>query len=110
VIVDTGLVKPEGLACDWVNNKIYWTDSEMDRIEVTSLDPEQPLRRVLFWENLELPRAIAVAPHDGLMFWSDWGTNHPKIERASMDGNPDSRVVIVDQVGTSTEVHSLKTL
>lgn len=29
------------------------------------------------------------------MFWTDWG-DYPKIERASMDGNPDSRVILVD--------------
>merc|ERR1719392_496994 len=27
-IVTNGLVKPEGLACDWVGKKIYWTDSD----------------------------------------------------------------------------------
>jgi hypothetical protein len=88
VIVDTGLLKPEGLACDWVNDKIYWTDSETKRIEVSSM-PGQPHfhRTVLVWDDLDLPRAIAVAPQDGLMFWTDWGPDFPKIERAGMDGN-----------------------
>jgi sugar lactone lactonase YvrE len=31
------------------------------------------------------------------MFWSDWGQiPSPKIERASMDGDPESRVTLVD--------------
>ena len=99
-IVESGLRRPEGLACDWVNNKISWTDSETKRIEVTSVDPDPIHRRVLFWEDIDLPRAISVAPHDGLMFWTDWGAN-PKIERADMNGNPASRKVIIDQVGSS---------
>ena len=37
VIVETGLSQPEGLACDWVNDNIYFTDSGTRRIEVTSL-------------------------------------------------------------------------
>ena len=37
IIVNTGLLKPEGLACDWVNDNIYWTDSETKRIEVSSM-------------------------------------------------------------------------
>ena len=37
VIVQTGLSQPEGLACDWVNDNIYFTDSGTRRIEVTSL-------------------------------------------------------------------------
>ena len=72
-IVESGLRRPEGLACDWVNNKIYWTDSETKRIEVTSLDPDPNqsirARKVLFWENIDLPRAIVVAPNEGLLFW-----------------------------------------
>ena len=36
-IVDSGLLKPEGLACDWLNDNIYWTDSETQRIEVSSM-------------------------------------------------------------------------
>jgi low density lipoprotein receptor-related protein 5/6 len=31
------------------------------------------------------------------MFWSDWG-DVPKIERASMNGDPTSRKVIVKEV------------
>ena len=57
-------------------------------------------RKVLFWDDLVYPlvnpRAIAVAPYDGLMFWTDWHEEFPKIERASMDGNPDSRLVIIN--------------
>ena len=86
-----------GLACDWVNDNIYWTDSETRRIEVSSMPSKGQYfhRNVLVWEDVELPRAIAVAPYDGLMFWTDWGTT-PKIERASMDGNRESRKILVD--------------
>lgn len=98
VIVDTGLIKPEGLACDWINNNIYWTDTETKRIEVASLPDKDGLfhRNVLVWEDLSQPRAIAVSPSDGLMFWTDWGSEYPKIERSSMDGNPESRKILVD--------------
>ncbi|XP_040564168.1 low-density lipoprotein receptor-related protein 6 [Lepeophtheirus salmonis] len=93
-IVNTGLLKPEGLACDWIGKKIYWTDSETKRIEVSSLVLNSSERKVLVWEDLDLPRAIVLSPKDGLMFWSDWGT-YPKIERAGMDGS--DRRLLVDQ-------------
>ena len=95
-IVGTGLLKPEGLACDWINNKIYWTDSETKRIEVASIESQDngyQDRRVLVWEDLDQPRSIAVSPKDGLMFWSDWG-EYPKIERIGMDGDPDTRMIL----------------
>ena len=55
-------------------------------------------RKVLINENLEEPRAIAVAPTLGWFFWSDWNEKKPKIERASLDGT--ERVIIVsDDLG-----------
>ena len=30
------------------------------------------------------------------MFWSDWGKDYPKIERASMDGDNLTRKILVD--------------
>lgn len=58
-----GLASPDGLACDWVASKLYWTDSETNRIEVSELDGS--LRKVLFWQELDQPRAIALDPGRG---------------------------------------------
>lgn len=91
-VVSNGLDKPEGLAIDWYTEKIYWTDGETDRIEVATLNGKH--QKVLFWSDLDQPRAIALIPGKRLMIWSDWGEN-PKIERASMDGDPASRMVLV---------------
>ncbi|XP_028129361.1 low-density lipoprotein receptor-related protein 6 [Diabrotica virgifera virgifera] len=88
----TDVVTPDGLACDWVTNKLYWTDSETNHIEVATI--EGKYRKVLFWTDIDQPRAIALVPSEGFMFWTDWG-ELPKIERASMDGAPKSRKTIV---------------
>lgn len=58
-----GLASPDGLACDWLGHKLYWTDSETNRIEVAELDGS--LRKVLFWQELDQPRAIALDPERG---------------------------------------------
>lgn len=58
-----GLASPDGLACDWLGSKLYWTDSETNRIEVAELDGS--LRKVLFWQELDQPRAIALDPERG---------------------------------------------
>ena len=62
-VITTGLISPDGLACDWLGNKLYWTDSETNRIEVSNLDGT--LRKVLFWHDLDQPRAIALDPLNG---------------------------------------------
>lgn len=61
--MSVGLGSPEGLAVDWVSRTLFWTDSEMDRIEVASLDGKY--RKVIIDENLVNPRAIVVDPTQG---------------------------------------------
>uniref|UniRef100_T1J651 EGF-like domain-containing protein n=1 Tax=Strigamia maritima TaxID=126957 RepID=T1J651_STRMM len=92
-VISTGLMSPDGLACDWLTKKLYWSDSEANRIEVSHLDGSD--RKVLFWDDVDQPRAIALVPMEGLMFWTDWGEG-PKIERAAMDGDPSTRSVIIN--------------
>ncbi|KAL9955607.1 hypothetical protein ACROYT_G036952 [Oculina patagonica] len=96
-VISVGLRKPEGLAVDWIAKKLYWTDSqdfdwETSKIEVANFDGSN--RKVLFWKDLGLPRAIAVDPIKGVMFWTDWGEK-PKVERAEMDGS--NRQAIIQQ-------------
>lgn len=52
-----------GLAIDWIHDKLYWTDSGTSRIEVANLDGTH--RKVLIWQNMEKPRAIALHPIEG---------------------------------------------
>ena len=62
-VITTGLISPDGLACDWLGKKLYWTDSETKRIEVANLDGT--FRKVLYWNELDQPRAIALDPLNG---------------------------------------------
>ena len=77
------LQNPDGLAVDWVGRNLYWCDKGSDTIEVSNLDGEH--RRILIREGLLEPRALAVDPQGGLLFWSDWG-DRPHIGRSFMDG------------------------
>ncbi|KAG7227889.1 hypothetical protein INR49_013683, partial [Caranx melampygus] len=84
-VFSTGLMVPESIAVDWVGRNLYWTDSVMENIEVSTLDGR--FRKVLLTKNVTSPRGLALDPRNytNLMFWSDWGQN-PRIERADMDG------------------------
>lgn len=48
----------EGLAYDWVAKNLYWVDSRLDTIEVTSMDGAN--RIVLINENIEQPRGLSL--------------------------------------------------
>lgn len=85
--------QPDGIAIDSIARNLYWTDAGSDRIEVCRLDGSS--RMVIINENLRDPRAIAVSPEHGWIFWSDWNEQKPKIERAALDGS--QRTVIVSK-------------
>ncbi|CAH0717532.1 unnamed protein product, partial [Brenthis ino] len=84
VVVQQGLTAAEGLAVDWIAGNLYWVESNLRQIEVASVDGKY--RRTLISGDMGSPRAIAVDPTVGLMFWSDWDAEAPRIERASLAG------------------------
>jgi nidogen (entactin) len=59
----TGLGSPEGVAVDWLTGNIYWTDSILNRIEVSRNDGTN--RKVLLDTGLVNPRAIVADPLGG---------------------------------------------
>ncbi|XP_034246865.1 LOW QUALITY PROTEIN: low-density lipoprotein receptor-related protein 4 [Thrips palmi] len=95
-IVSSGIDTPYGLAVDSVGKKIYWTDSGRRIIEVAELTGKN--RKVLVWEDLRNPCALALDYSEGLMFWSDWDQPNGRIERAHMDGRERTRIV-TDNMG-----------
>ncbi|XP_031438138.1 low-density lipoprotein receptor-related protein 1B isoform X1 [Clupea harengus] len=85
VVVQHGLATPEGLAVDWIAGNLYWIDSNLDQIEVAKLNGN--MRTTLIAGGMEHPRAIAVDPGEGILFWTDWDATFPRIEAASMSGS-----------------------
>ncbi|XP_055683188.1 low-density lipoprotein receptor-related protein 2 [Lutzomyia longipalpis] len=84
-IISTGLDLVEGLAYDWIGKNLYWLDSKLNTIEVSSENGSN--RLVLARENITQPRGMCLDPSPGTrwIFWTDWGEN-PRIERMGMDG------------------------
>jgi len=81
-VVAGGIEAPDGLACDWVGRKLYWADSETDRIEVAQLDGT--MRRVLYWQDIDQPRAIALDPTHGYFTRADLTNTFPPSEMSAM--------------------------
>ncbi|XP_065165067.1 very low-density lipoprotein receptor-like isoform X2 [Atheta coriaria] len=93
VVISDDLTTSDGLAVDWIYNHIYWTDTGKNTIELANFDGS--MRKVLIRGGLQEPRAIALHPMDGWMFWTDWGSE-PKIEKAGMDGTHRKTIVAYD--------------
>ena len=86
----TYLKNPDGLAVDWIGHNIYWCDKGADTLEVSTASGKY--RKIIISKGLDEPRAIALHPLKGLMFWTDWGSN-VHIGKAYMDGSRPSVIV-----------------
>lgn len=62
-LLDSRLHTPVGLALDWLQHNLYWSDSGDKSISVASVDATK--RRVLIGTDLSEPRGIALDPHHG---------------------------------------------
>lgn len=98
-IVHLSIDSPQSVAIDWIANNLYWTDSELKRIEVSRLDGT--FRRVLFHDSKKIPHSLAVDPISGFLFWSDFLSNG-KIERSLLDGEKSH--TIAENVGHATSL------
>lgn len=90
VVIDHNIITADGLAVDWIYNHLYWTDTGTNSICLSNMDGN--LVTTIIKDDLEEPRAIALYPAKGWMFWSDWG-DKPKIERAGMDGSHRTAII-----------------
>ncbi|RUS81822.1 hypothetical protein EGW08_010414, partial [Elysia chlorotica] len=81
----------EGIAFDWVGKKLYWADLFMNRIYSINVN----LTNKVVIAIVQSPRALAIDPCKGFIYWSDWG-HTPKIERATMAGNQRQAIVYTD--------------
>ena len=71
---DTGLSQPNGITIDYTSWKIYWTDSDLDKIEYSNYDGSERTILETVQDGLLHPFGLTIA--DELLFWTDWETNY----------------------------------
>ena len=79
----TGLSKPDSMALDLVNRKVYWTDSAVHTIQRANLDGSNVETLVT---GLRHPQGLNLDVAGGKMYWSNWPPSD-KIQRANLDGS-----------------------
>ncbi|XP_066922141.1 low-density lipoprotein receptor-related protein 5-like [Clytia hemisphaerica] len=86
--------RSDGLAWDWVNERLYWTEYVTDTIRRYS--PNNQSGEILVDQGLEKPLAIVLNPcNEYAMYWTDWGAS-PSIKKASMDGENVTVIISTD--------------
>ena len=79
----TGLAKPDSMALDLVNRKVYWTDSANHTIQRANLDGSNVETLIT---GLRHPQGLNLDIAGGKMYWSNWPPSD-KIQRANLDGS-----------------------
>ena len=72
-IISSSLSQPNGITIDYMSEKIYWSDSDLDRIEYSNYDGTSCTTLETDSTGLRYPFSLTVA--NNLLFWSDWDTN-----------------------------------
>ena len=71
---DVGLSQPNGLTLDYAKEKIYWCDSDLNRLEYSNYDGSA--RMVLETEESGVLHPFALTIVQDFVFWTDWETNY----------------------------------
>ena len=91
-LIESGLSLVEGLAYDWVAENLYWLDSKLNNIQVSTSEGHN--RMILINQNISQPRGLSLDPSVDArwLFWTDWG-EFPRLERVGMDGTHRSVII-----------------
>lgn len=83
----------EGLAIDWIGRKLYWIDRTSKHLDVSELDGRN--RKTILGQRVYDPRALAVHPGIGYLFFTDW-SHQAFIARLGMDGSNFKRIILYE--------------
>lgn len=73
-IISNGLSQPNGITIDYSTQKIYWSDSDLDKIEYSNYDGTERIILESLDDGILHPFGLTI--NDELLFWTDWETNY----------------------------------
>ena len=73
VLHEVGLSQPNGITIDYAEQKIYWSDTNLDKLEYCNYDGSERTLLETEADGLLHPFALTIA--EELLFWTDWETN-----------------------------------
>jgi low density lipoprotein receptor-related protein 5/6 len=80
----TGIVRPEGLALDLLDEKVYWTQTGGGPARIRRANLDGSAVEDFITTGLVVPQGIAVDSAAGHVYWTN--NNPPEIQRANLDG------------------------
>lgn len=87
-LISSSLSQPNGITIDYYSQKIYWSDSDLDKIEYSNYDGSGRTTLETMESGLNYPFALTVA--DNLLFWTDLSTNKAYVTHKVHGSDSDS--------------------
>ena len=72
-VIDSDISQPNAVTIDYLSEKIYWADSDLDRIEYANYDGSERVLVLTADSGLRYPFGLTVS--GDALFWSDLETN-----------------------------------
>ena len=69
ILHNTDLIWPNGITIDYENQKLYWIDASLDRLEYSNVDGTE---RILLKEGGEIAHPYSITLQNDILFWTDW--------------------------------------
>ncbi|XP_034564755.1 low-density lipoprotein receptor-related protein 2-like isoform X2 [Notolabrus celidotus] len=99
--INTGEPGIKGLACDWLNGNLFWTNQKTETIYMQAADGKS--YTTVLSKNI-MPSELVLMPVESLMFWINGGPgDRVTIEKSWMDGSERSSLTVL----TAQSAHGL---
>lgn len=87
-IVTGNLAWPNGLTIDQANNRLFWADAKLDKIESSDLTGGN--RQLILSSSTDI-HPYGLALHQGTLYWTDWRTK--SISRFNLSSGTEEEIV-----------------
>ena len=73
ILFSADIVQPLGITCDYLTQRIYWTDAGLARISYSSYDGSGRDNLVTAQDGVGVPFDLTI--YGDLLYWTDWSEN-----------------------------------
>lgn len=87
-IVTGNLAWPNGLTIDQANNRLFWADAKLDKIESSDLTGGN--RQLILSSSTDI-HPYGLALHQDMLYWTDWRTK--SISRFNLSSRTEEEIV-----------------
>ena len=75
ILVSSELEAPYGITIDYIEQKIYWVDAQLDKIEYSNIDGSGRVTLTTLPQGLGLGTPYSLTLEGNFLYWTEWVNN-----------------------------------